>query len=346
MILKRKIINFAQRMNYMMSNSIFTSFCKAKFMLLALLFSGVNSHAQVSDFFSLYFKEPYNLVSSHELVRGNQCNLFFDSKVFVANDEISEVQNDTVRILAIGNSFSEDALEYYFHKLARAGGHTVIVGNAYIGGCSLERHVRNSREDKSAYSYRKINVNGDKTVVKNVSLSKIISDEEWDYISLQQSSPLSGKYETYAEWLPELCEYVASVADYDFDFILHQTWAYEVNSTHKGFMNYDCSQRKMYESIVEANKKAADMIGINIIVPSGTAIQNARLSVIGDNMTRDGYHLNLLWGRYTAACTWYEKLFGGVVGNSYAPEGMEFDYIRACQMAAYHAVLVTDGRKE
>ncbi len=255
------------------------------------------------------------------------------------NDGAAEVhKSDTVRILAIGNSFSEDALEHYFYKLAKAGGHTVIVGNAFIGGCSLETHVRNSREDKAAYSYRKIDAGGVKTVSDNVSLSEMISDEKWDYISLQQASPLSGKYETYAEWLPELYEYVKSEADYDFDFILHQTWAYAANSTHGGFANYGCDQTRMYEAIADANRKAASMAGIDIVVPSGTAVQNARSSVIGDNMTRDGYHLDLLWGRYTAACAWYETLFGGVTGNPYAPEGMSTDYKRACQSAAYNAV--------
>lgn len=40
-------------------------------------------------------------------------------------------------------------------------------------------------------------------------------------------------------------------------------------------------------------------------------------------MNRDGYHLNYLYGRYTAACTWFQAIFKrSVVGNSYAPEGV------------------------
>ena len=75
-----------------------------------------------------------------------------------------------------------------------------------------------------------------------------------------------------------------------------------------GFKNYDQNQMKMYTSIVNAVKKAANLVGIKKIIPSGTAIQNARTSFIGDHMNRDGYHLDLTIGRYTAACTWFEAL--------------------------------------
>lgn len=40
-------------------------------------------------------------------------------------------------------------------------------------------------------------------------------------------------------------------------------------------------------------------------------------------MTRDGYHLNYVYGRYTAACTWFESIFQRPVdGNPYSPEGI------------------------
>lgn len=53
-----------------------------------------------------------------------------------------------LRILAIGNSFSRDAIEQNLHELAAADGHTAIIGNLFIGGCSLEFHLYNARGDK------------------------------------------------------------------------------------------------------------------------------------------------------------------------------------------------------
>ena len=45
-------------------------------------------------------------------------------------------------ILAIGNSFSQDAT-HYLHQIAEADGVETKVVNLYIGGCSLERHWQN-----------------------------------------------------------------------------------------------------------------------------------------------------------------------------------------------------------
>ena len=44
----------------------------------------------------------------------------------------SAVQKDTLRILAIGNSFSDDAVEWYLHDIAAADGVVMIIGNMYI----------------------------------------------------------------------------------------------------------------------------------------------------------------------------------------------------------------------
>src|SRR5690625_7172324 len=49
-------------------------------------------------------------------------------------------QDRVLRILAIGNSFSEDAIENYLHELAAEAGIKMIIGNMYIGGASLDLH--------------------------------------------------------------------------------------------------------------------------------------------------------------------------------------------------------------
>ncbi len=248
-------------------------------------------------------------------------------------------QDKVVRILAIGNSFSQDAVEQYLYELADAEGIHVIVGNGYIGGCSLETHVNNLRNDKPAYAYRKVGLDGKRVETPNMTIAKMLADEQWDYVSLQQASPLSGKYDTYAAHLPELADYVRARVGKTTKLMLHQTWAYSADSDHSGFRNYDRDQMKMYTSIGDAVQKAAKLIGVKTIIPSGTAIQNARTSFIGDNMNRDGYHLDLLYGRYTAACTWFEKIFGkSVVGNKYAPDGITADVKEVAQRAAHEAV--------
>ena len=244
-------------------------------------------------------------------------------------------QQKTVRILAIGNSFSQDAVEQYLHELAEAEGISTIIGNMFIGGCSLERHVKNARDNAPAYAYR----NGKKREKGKMSLETVLADEDWDYVSLQQASPFSGMYETYEASLPELIEYVKARLPKKTKLMLHQTWAYASTSKHSGFKNYNCNQLTMYQAIADAVKKAAKANKIKIVIPSGTAIQNARTSFIGDHLNRDGYHLDVKIGRYTAACTWFERIFKhNVVGNPYAPEGLDEARKAVAQKAAHAAV--------
>ena len=248
-------------------------------------------------------------------------------------------QQKTVRILAIGNSFSQDAVEQYLHELAEAEGISTIIGNMFIGGCSLERHVKNARDNAPAYAYRKIGTDGKKREKGKMSLEAVLADEDWDYVSLQQASPFSGMYETYEASLPELIEYVKARLPKKTKLMLHQTWAYASTSRHSGFKNYNCNQLTMYQAIADAVKKAAKANKIKIVIPSGTAIQNARTSFIGDHLNRDGYHLDVKIGRYTAACTWFERIFKhNVIGNPYAPEGLDEARKAVAQKAAHAAV--------
>ena len=248
-------------------------------------------------------------------------------------------QQKTVRILAIGNSFSQDAVEQYLHELAEAEGISTIIGNMFIGGCSLERHVKNARDNAPAYAYRKIGTDGKKREKGKMSLEAVLADEDWDYVSLQQASPFSGMYETYEASLPDLIEYVKVRLPNKTKLMLHQTWAYASTSRHSGFKNYNCNQLTMYQAIADAVKKAAKANKIKIVIPSGTAIQNARTSFIGDHLNRDGYHLDVKIGRYTAACTWFERIFKhNVVGNPYAPEGLDEARKTVAQKAAHAAV--------
>ena len=248
-------------------------------------------------------------------------------------------QQKTVRILAIGNSFSQDAVEQYLHELAEAEGISTIIGNMFIGGCSLERHVKNARDNAPAYAYREIGTDGKKREKGKMSLEAVLADEDWDYVSLQQASPFSGMYETYEASLPELIEYVKARLPKKTKLMLHQTWAYASTSKHSGFKNYNCNQLTMYQAIANAVKKAAKANKIKIVIPSGTAIQNARTSFIGDHLNRDGYHLDVKIGRYTAACTWFERIFKhNVVGNPYTPEGLDEARKAVAQKAAHAAV--------
>ncbi|WP_246163491.1 DUF4886 domain-containing protein [Sphingobacterium humi] len=248
--------------------------------------------------------------------------------------------DDVIRILAIGNSFSEDAIESHLYELAKESGKTVIIGNLYIGGASLDLHKRNVEYDGAAYEYRKVGIDGVRKVYKKISIGTALVDEHWDYISFQQVSQNSGQLQSVKDALPTVFNFVKEKAlNPEVQFIYHQTWAYAKSSTHEGFLNYDKDQMKMYQAIVDVSKQVKDIVPIGIVVPAGTAIQNARTSYMGDQFTRDGYHLTIPFGRYIAALTWFETLFKqNVVGMAYRPEGVSEEDAALAQNAAHFAV--------
>jgi len=265
--------------------------------------------------------------------------LFIIFTHLIAFAQVSPKDDGVIKILAIGNSFSEDGIENYLHELGTANGKKMIIGNLYIGGAPLSLHVKNANEDAAKYQYRKIGLDGKKITTKDVSISQALSSENWDYISFQQASPLSGKFDVVIESLPELVSYVRGKVNPETQFVYHQTWAYQHDSTHKGFANYNRDQITMYNAIVNVSKKVAKLGDFKYVVPAGTAIQNARTSSMGDTFTRDGYHLQLDYGRFTAACTWYEKIFGeDVRKNSYKPEKVTELQAKIAKETAHKAV--------
>jgi len=250
----------------------------------------------------------------------------------------AESQTPTVRILAVGNSFSEDAIDQYFHELCEAAGKRVIIGNLYIGGCSLERHLLNARTDSAAYRFRRIGHDGVTITANPVTLSSALQSDDLDYVSFQQASPLSGKYDSYADLKP-LIAYADNVTQGRPTYMWQQTWAYSPTSTHGAFPTYNSDQKVMYDSIMSATRRVmTDYPSLKVLIPTGTAVQTARIASGNYDLTRDGYHLDRLTGRYIAACTWFEAIFGeSVIGNPYHPAGMTAEQARMAQEAAHSA---------
>ena len=252
---------------------------------------------------------------------------------------------DTLRLLCIGNSFSVDAVEQNLHEIALADGHILIIGNMYIGGCYLEKHWKNAVRDSAAYAYRKVGADGVRVSHPDVALSQALADEPWNYVVFQQSSGLSGKPESYEPWLTDLVKYTRARTPRRCKFLLNQTWAYAANATNPYFVNYDFSQDKMYTALCQAYSAAAKKHRLGVI-PSGTAVQNSRRTFNHENVTRDGYHMHMWFGRYLVACTFYEALYKqSVIGNAYQPPHLgdrRTDIAQKCAHAACeHPYVIT-----
>ena len=214
-----------------------------------------------------------------------------------------------VKILAIGNSFSEDAT-HYLQQMASSVGIDLKVVNLFVGGCSLERHFRNLETGEKAYVYQ---INGIKTC-RMVSINEILESETWDYVVTQQASHDSGWICSYDPFLGKM---VAAIKEKvpAAQICLHETWAYEVDSIHGSFARYNRDQQTMYAQLHQSYTAMAQKYNLKLI-PSGTVVQQARklpefdYGNGGKSLCRDGFHLSFDYGRYLASAVWLRTLFG------------------------------------
>lgn len=218
-----------------------------------------------------------------------------------------------MKILSIGNSFSQDA-HRWLHTLAKKQGVDLQTTNLYIGGCSLERHWNNVLSDEAAYD---LEINGG-VGERKIALSEALALDTFDVVTVQQVSGQCGKPDSYEPYLTNL---VALVKEKQPQAALyfHQTWAYEVGSQHGSFPLYNCDQEEMYRCLKKTIAEAAARIDARII-PAGDAIQTIRRTVPafdyqngGLSLNRDSYHLSYDYGRFAAAAVWFRTLTGNDV---------------------------------
>ena len=226
----------------------------------------------------------------------------------------------TLKILAIGNSFSEDATRY-LHQLANAAGIKTQVVNLYIGGCPLERHWKNIENDEKAYAYQ---LNGIATERK-VSIDEVLMEEDWDIITTQQASHDSGWINSYDPFLGLIVAHIKEKAP-NAKLYMQETWAYELDSAHGSFMRYNRNQQEMYDKLHDCYTQMAAKYNLELI-PSGSVIQKVRtlpdfhVQDGGLSLCRDGFHMSFDYGRYLLACIWLKKLTGiSVKDIAYIPE--------------------------
>ena len=216
----------------------------------------------------------------------------------------------SIKILAIGNSFSVDATEYLWDMFHAAGIEEVIIGNLYIGGCSIDTHWENMSTNKEAYTFYYNNSGTWETQSKKTVLYAL-QLEEWDYITVQQASPDSGDPTSLGN-LQNVLDYVdENKTNEEAKIYWHMTWAYQTTSHQASFPNYGKSQMAMYNAIVSmVTKNILSYDMIDGIIPSGTAVQNLRTSYLEDSLNIDTYHMSYSNGRYTVALTWFSFFTG------------------------------------
>ena len=225
-------------------------------------------------------------------------------------------RDTTLRVLSIGNSFSIDANLILPQVVVDAGvprDNFVLYATIYAGA-SLE-YWDNMYTTDTPLPY--VHYMGGKLLRledKEWTLRTLLQSQPWDVVVIQQASALSTNHKSFQPYMNRMIEYIRQDCPNKHVRIGWQlTWSYPQTATSGPV--YEEGWRKI---AMIANQKCHDA-GIDFIIPSGTAIQNARTTELGENsngITRDGLHLSFGVGVYIAAMTWYESIFRPIYGKS------------------------------
>lgn len=214
-----------------------------------------------------------------------------------------------LKILGFGNSFMRNSV-HYLSALAKGANVNLTVGNLYTGGTNLLDHLNALNNNTSPYEWHKY-VDGINTEnLVNQPATKGLLAERWDAVILHQYTPWTQPFEPY---LSSVIKKIVEIMGYCPKIYLNATWA-----GHKDYVQEQygfATEVEMWQYMLTATQNACTDVGLlklNLI-PTGTAIQNARTLSFADSYNRftngnpDWHHLNPPGG-FVASCAVYESI--------------------------------------
>ncbi len=286
----------------------------------------------------------------------------FGANVYAQGDTTKKV----LRVLLIGNSFSQNA-STYLPQLAKDGGHAIELGHAELPGCPLQRHWQLAELNRTEPDNPK-----GKLYPGNRSLRELLADGKWDVITMQQYSMLSGNIDTYRPYARNL---YALIRQYQpkARVLMHKTWAYRSDSESFGEVangKLARTVKEMYDRSRAAYHEIAKELGIGII-PNGDAFWlissdpstafkkddsfdpkttvypalpheqnslNAGYSWSNNKLNFDSHHSNDA-GKYLGGLVWYAVLFNEPVNKlKFKPQSVSEAFAAKLKAAAMRAV--------
>ena len=210
----------------------------------------------------------------------------------VTFDVARHVVTDTLRVLSIGNSFSLDAFSYVpFIMNAVAPQVYLKFDIMYIGGGSLNEfyNALDSTtwapvDEGTPTTFIHYWSHGAKPWdgIDDVPMTDVIDTQPWDVIVLQQQSNMSRDYSTYQPYLNQIIDWLDEKVICQHDYAWLITPSYPDNLPR---LAPDTTSVQMFERILQCVGQVQQDTGIELLLPCGTAIQNARatpLDSLGD----------------------------------------------------------------
>lgn len=242
-----------------------------------------------------------------------------------------------LKLLAIGNSFSDDTMKFVGYIMKDMGISDFSLGNLYVPGCTLDKHYDNAMTDAAVYEFR-TTTDGEWITKKETPLKEALAYDDWEFISMQQQSDSHGRPETFGH-LDDMISYVQEHCP-KATLLWNMTWALSSDSERAQFDYYDRDQMKMYNAITKTVQSLIVPKSVfKAISPVGTTIQNLRTSYMGDTLNRDGLHLTYHLGRFAAGLTFFKALTGMDIDRcNYKPEDVTDQDAAAIKEAVNNAI--------
>jgi hypothetical protein len=229
-----------------------------------------------------------------------------------------------LKVLFVGNSFAEDTSKHTVGVARSLGIENVKIGVLYVGGCPIDMHYKHACEDSAVYTYH-LNEGEGWTQTPEFKISDTVKSDAWDWIVIQHGTGSGARYtdaECYKN-LDPLVDYIKALAP-SAKIAFNLTWMGEHTFQHHEIISYGGNTALMREKLEEVTREVVVRNPkIDLLVPTGTAIENARTSKIG-LLTRDCYHLSVDKGRYIAALTFISTITGlDAAKVDWAPDGVD-----------------------
>lgn len=174
-----------------------------------------------------------------------------------------------IRLLTVGNSFSDNALTYLPAIAASAPALRLEIGRANLGGCSLEKHWNLCVYAEKQPDYRPYDPAPEQP---RATLRELLAAQPWDFVTLQQASPLSWQRSSFEPFLGQLHSLVSRIAP-QAEILLHQTWAYRADAPY--LAEKGLTQQAMFTHIRDNFDHFGALYGCRVL-PAGEAVQRAR----------------------------------------------------------------------
>ena len=247
---------------------------------------------------------------------------------------------DSLKILFVGNSFAVDTMQHTAGIATALGIRNIRFGVLYVGACSIDMHYAHAMGDLPAYEYHQNTGDGWSTI-NSYRISDAIQSDDCDWIAIQHGTREPSRYtspESYRNLTP-LVKYIKKLAPDHTKIAFNLTWMGEHTSQHHEILSYEGNIPLMRQRLIEVTRAVVVTNPlIDLLVPTGTAIENARTSQIG-LLTRDCYHLSMDKGRYIAAITFIAAITGLPIDSiSWVPKGVDEYALQVAIESARNAI--------